>query len=209
MKSVFLFLVLLLLMACEQTPPMSERVKLPPLSKTGKIPGSSAVKQLPKPVQSAYRMEIEDPLLFSGFGAPVYTGKLATPVFAGNPFAADPEYVAFIRENCKKGINFGGHYTAFERGCGAECLQLFIVDRKTGHIFTGIGMEEGHYGYRFETNSTLLIANYYLFQAGSVRYYHDFYCQPEFYRWQKGRFKRLKKTLPESHYFEEPEKPVK
>ena len=53
---------------------------------------------------------------FDQYKAAVFSGKPASPNFNSNPYAEDPEYVAFITQGCKRGINFGGHYTIFEKG---------------------------------------------------------------------------------------------
>ena len=58
-----------------------------------------------------------------------------------------------------------------------ECSHLFIVDRKNGEIFTEINLNEGRYGYKFQPNSTLLIANSDLFTDYEFKNYVEHYVQ--------------------------------
>ncbi|MDJ1466459.1 hypothetical protein [Xanthocytophaga flava] len=130
---------------------------------------------------------------FNDFKVDLYKGKLADPDFRNNPFASDTAYVQFISESCKKNaINFSGHYTIIHRSCGAECEHIFIVDRKTGRIFTDIHPNDGRYGYAYQPDSKLLIANSNLFIDNTFHKYLDYWCKPEFYQWEKTDFVLLK-----------------
>ncbi len=131
---------------------------------------------------------------FDKYAVEIFNGKLSNPNFKGNPFAEDKEYVKFISDGCdKNGINFGGKYTIFTRGCGMECSHLFIVDRMNGEIFTEINLNEGRYGYKFRPNSTMLIANSDLFTDDEFKNYVEHYhWKPELYNWEKNEFKRIK-----------------
>jgi hypothetical protein len=41
---------------------------------------------------------------------------------------------AEIRKGAAKGPNFAGHYTVVRWGCGSDCLQIAIVDARTGKV---------------------------------------------------------------------------
>jgi hypothetical protein len=42
-----------------------------------------------------------------------------------------------IRESVEKGVNFAGHYTIAEWGCGSGCMQMAVVDLRTGDVYDG------------------------------------------------------------------------
>ena len=129
---------------------------------------------------------------FSSTKVPLYTKKAAAPDFKNNPFAPDKEYTDFITEGCNKnGINFGGHYTIINKGCGTMCELLFIVDRISGKIFTGTKPGDGRYGFLFQKNSNLLIANSNSFQDDSLKTYFNVFGTPELYLWQGSNFERV------------------
>lgn len=128
---------------------------------------------------------------FDSFKTEAYTGTPAAPDFTGNPYAKDPEYVAFITKGCKEGINFAGKYTLIHKGCGAMCEHVFIVDRSTGKIFTNTKIKDGKYGYMYKKDSSLLIANSEAFQDETLTVYNNLYATPEFYVWEGSGFKFL------------------
>jgi len=133
------------------------------------------------------------PYKFENFKTDIYSGKVAIPDFTNNPYAKDKEYVKFITEGCKEnGINFAGHYTIIERGCGAECLHIFIVDRINGKIFTDTKPNDGRYGYKYRKDSRLLVANANLFINDKLEYYYKYYWKPELYEWRISNFVRIK-----------------
>ena len=130
-------------------------------------------------------LKYESKYKFSDFKVDeIYTGSLASPDFTSNEFDDDDEYVDFISEGCRKnGVNFAGHYTVISKDCGAECLDLFIVDRIDGKIigFPGKGDDEGKYGYLYQKDSKMIIANSYLFEEEYKGYYLHYWCRPELY----------------------------
>ena len=131
---------------------------------------------------------------FETFKADVFSGTLSEPDFVNNKFASDNEYVDFITDGCKKaGINFGGHYSLIHKGCGAMCEHLYVVDRVSGKIFTDIKLGEGKFGYLYNPDSRLLVANSNLFVNDSLNYYVDYGMdiKPELYVWTGKSFKRL------------------
>ncbi|KGO94319.1 hypothetical protein [Flavobacterium subsaxonicum] len=142
-----------------------------------------------------YLKKLNTNYTFTSFKVSLYTGTLANPVFKGNPFANDPEYVTFITEGCKqKGINFGGKYTVIEKSCGAMCSHIFLVDRTNGTIITDKQpYGDGHYGYLYKKGSNLLIANSGLFTNNSLVYYDSHWdgVAPELFVWKGKKFKKI------------------
>jgi len=98
---------------------------------------------------------------FSSFSASIYHGKLATPNFRTDKSAY--MFRTQIRDQCKrKGINFAGHYTIAEWGCGSPCQQIAIVDRLNGTIYySTIPQVNGELGFglTYRSNSRIMIIN--------------------------------------------------
>jgi hypothetical protein len=131
---------------------------------------------------------------FAAYTSQLYNGKLADPDFKNNPDSGDPEYVKFIIDGCKQGINFGGHYTVIEKSCGAMCSQLVMVDRRNGKIFvgtTGLIEEDGYYGFEFKKNSSLLITNASVLTDLSTGESNEFSITPQVFKWEKDHFELL------------------
>ncbi|PTQ95015.1 hypothetical protein C8P68_106230 [Mucilaginibacter yixingensis] len=99
--------------------------------------------------------------VFDAFKAKIYRGKLAAPDF-GTDLAAK-NYITRIRYTCKHtGVNFAGHYTIVEWGCGTECENIAIVNRINGKIFfseINYGADEGFFGVSYKPDSRMLIGN--------------------------------------------------
>lgn len=115
--------------------------------------------------------------------------KLADPVF---PADAEEEYRDFIREKCTElGVNFAGHYTAITRSCGAECVNLWLVDRISGALYPCNFSDSSNYGFAYKKDSRLLIANANLFLDDNYRYYYNHWCKPELYKWEDEHFQKL------------------
>lgn len=91
----------------------------------------------------------------------VYTGQLASPNFKTDPSAK--RFVSLIKQSCKEeGVNFAGHYTIVEWGCGTFCAEMAIVDRVTGKIiYSQIPFDtaDGHSGADYKIDSRMLIVN--------------------------------------------------
>ncbi len=67
------------------------------------------------------------------------------------------KYRTQIRDTIKaQGVNFAGHYTVVQWGCGTECTQLAIVDIRTGVIWHDPDVIATR-GYLFRRDSSLLI----------------------------------------------------
>ncbi|WP_143150427.1 hypothetical protein [Arenibacter nanhaiticus] len=91
---------------------------------------------------------------FEDYKVDMYEGALADPDFSTAPAAK--AFISRITNECKKGINFAGHYTLIIWGCGTACQSGVIVDRKTGRIFEEYGSSLGS---EFRKDSKMLIKN--------------------------------------------------
>jgi hypothetical protein len=95
------------------------------------------------------------------FAAVPYTGRPVDPGIGTDPNARG--YRTMIRRACaRQGVNFAGHYTIAEWGCGAMCAMLAVVDRIDGRVyFTGIPFDtlDGHYGAQYSLDSRLIVVN--------------------------------------------------
>jgi len=186
LKHGFTILFILSLACCRQ--PMQIMEDNVPVDTVLPLPKTYADTAMPEgtivPFNSQYT--------FDRYRARMFTGRLAAPDFTGNELAGDKEYVAFISRGCvDSGINFGGRYTILPKGCGAMCEYFFIVDRMNGKIYTGLGTDDGRYGYMFRKDSSLVIANANVFEDEHLTQYNDFFGKPELYVWKANTFTRL------------------
>jgi hypothetical protein len=124
----------------------------------------------------------------------IYKGELADPDFKTDPQAR--HYQTRIKNECEEqGVNFAGHYTITEFGCGTFCSTMAIVDRITGKIIYSkipFDKDDGHCGCDYQTNSSMLIVN----TCGLDDYpgYQSIgfvYRWPEVYEFKDGEFKKL------------------
>jgi hypothetical protein len=124
----------------------------------------------------------------------IYKGKLAGPDFKTNP---DARYFrTMIRQGCdEEGVNFAGHYTIVEWGCGTECLEMAVVDRINGRIYdVPFDTIDGHWGSKYSIDSRMAIINYYLFEDSTYHpgyYIYRDYQKPAVYVWKDSVFKRI------------------
>ena len=65
----------------------------------------------------------------------IYSGKPATPVLS----KGQRGYRTVIREGAKHDVQFAGHYTVPEFGCGAGCSAFYVVDSISGKVYSGLG----------------------------------------------------------------------
>jgi hypothetical protein len=126
-----------------------------------------------------------------------------TEVFKGTPAApklttaGQKAYRTLIREWAAKGPNFAGHYALAQWGCGAGCLQIAVVDLKTGAVYEGPfgalrkatmcleGTPEAP-GIAFQRESALLV----------LKGCPDFKnCGAYYYQWTGSEFKLLRRDL--------------
>ncbi|HEX3561010.1 MAG TPA: hypothetical protein VHU19_17550 [Pyrinomonadaceae bacterium] len=100
---------------------------------------------------------------FEDYNAPVYKGRPAPVTLNGSKEARN--FRTQLREGAKQGVNFAGHYTLVSWGCGTACLQVALIDAKTGAVFfpgelDGFGVwfwDNNDEALRFKPNSRLLV----------------------------------------------------
>jgi hypothetical protein len=96
-----------------------------------------------------------NPLNFTNYKTKIYMGEQKFPTIPKKSYLNN--YKDRIIEQCKAGINFSGYYTIVTFGCGTECQQNLIINRRTGKI-------DGEFvtsmGSNFKKNSSLIIENY-------------------------------------------------
>lgn len=123
----------------------------------------------------------------------IYKGVLAKPDFKTDPDARG--FRTRIREGCSdNGINFAGHYTIAEWGCGSMCISMAVIDRINGHIYYSnlpFQQNDGYYGSEFEADSRLLIINSALLEAYKGYYGCVDYMKPEVYEWKDSTFRKI------------------
>ena len=121
-----------------------------------------------------------------------YKGKLAEPDFTKMQLSFGEQYCRFVTDKCKQtGINFAGHYTVIEQSCGAMCAGIYIVDRITGRVFDDLSTNDGKWGFQYQNNSKLLIANSEILKSGANGYISTGGKLPEFYLWEKDNLKKV------------------
>ena len=131
----------------------------------------------------------------------IYKGKMAKPNLKTDPDSYG--YRTRIREGCDiDTINFAGHYTIVEWGCGMECVDLAVVDRINGRVFYStkyipFDIEDGHWLSQYRSDSRMIIVN-----SGVLE---DFpgYClqtwqKPAIYEWKGTGFVKLKNAFKEN-----------
>ncbi|MFY0603471.1 MAG: hypothetical protein JXQ93_05945 [Flavobacteriaceae bacterium] len=123
---------------------------------------------------------------FESYKVPVYMGKLKDPDFSTNPEAK--QFITRIKEGCKSGINFAGHYTLVFWGCGTSCQYGVVVDRKNGNIYNGY---QSSLGSEFRIDSKLIIIDADSFNAEAN--YIPLYQFKKFRQniWSGKRFEKL------------------
>ena len=90
------------------------------------------------------------------------------------------------------GVNFAGHYTLCEWGCGAECRSLAIIDRINGKIFNApFDSMDGHYGVLYNPNSKMIVVNSFLLSDDNKYYLCDNWRKLVIYIFENEKFKRI------------------
>lgn len=115
---------------------------------------------------------------FSDFLTKITNNQITAPInYSSNPLSK--EFKTAITKAYKLGVNFGGHYTFAEWGCGSPCQMSVLVDVKTGVVYDGVS---GSYGYDYKKNSLMLIVN----PPGSDGFYLNCAgCEPLIYIWDE------------------------
>ena len=120
-----------------------------------------------------------------------FHGKPAPPILTTK---SQKMFRSAIREAAAKGLNFAGHYTIAEWGCGSGCMSIVIIDAVTGKVFAApfrilsmpLPETEGGHEYQgavYQLNSRLLIAD------GCPE---ETNCGTYYYEWSDNKFKRLR-----------------
>jgi len=122
----------------------------------------------------------------------LYKGKPAPPDLKSDPNART--WRTMLRQGCKgNDVNFAGHYTIVQWGCGLMCTQIGVVDRVNGHVYLDFPFqqEDGPYGVDFEEDSKMLIVNATL--LGDYEGYQATFpsLNPEVFVWTGNNFKRV------------------
>jgi hypothetical protein len=69
---------------------------------------------------------------FESYPAKRYFGKIAAPVFDGDPTTR--MFRGQLKKWANASPNFAGRYILATWGCGSDCTQLAIIDTKTGKV---------------------------------------------------------------------------
>jgi len=131
-------------------------------------------------------------LKFADFAAlESFHGKPAKPILTTR---AQRTFRNAIVRAAAKGLNFAGHYTVAEWGCGSGCMSVAVVDAASGKVFPGpfkilsMPMAEGeggreYQGAVYQRKSRLFIADGCPEEARCGTYY---------YEWNADKFKQLR-----------------
>jgi hypothetical protein len=100
---------------------------------------------------------------FETYAAPVYKGKVA-PVNLKSAEGAST-FRTRLREGARQGVNFAGHFVLVGWGCGTGCVDVAIVDAKTGTVhfvkeLNGFGVwlwDDNQEALEYRKNSRLLV----------------------------------------------------
>lgn len=100
---------------------------------------------------------------FEDYAVPVYRGKRA-PVNLKSAKGANT-FRTRLREGASQGVNFAGRYSLVAWGCGTGCLQVGIIDAKTGTVYLpeqlgGLGVwlwDNNEEALQYKPNSRLLV----------------------------------------------------
>ena len=124
----------------------------------------------------------------------IFHGKPAAPQFKT---AGQRTFRTMIREGAEKGAAFAGHYAVAQWGCGAGCLQMALVDVRTGAVYDGPfgalpngtltpdqNVDPEKSGIFFHLDSSLLLARGCPNEKDCATYY---------YKWTGVRFELLRK----------------
>jgi hypothetical protein len=97
-----------------------------------------------EPIFSDYRVKVE---------------KILSPKINLRSHRIGRKYQSQIRFTVKnEGVNFAGHYTVVEWGCGTNCSHLAIVNLRTGKIWYDPELIASR-GFLFRSDSSLIVVN--------------------------------------------------
>jgi len=131
---------------------------------------------------------------FEDYPATVFKGRMAALKLSGSEAR---NFRTRLREGAQQGVNFAGHYTIVQWGCGTACLQVAFIDAKTGAVFfprelNGFGVwfwGGNDDALRFKPDSRLLVMSGFPASEGSKD-------EPKsglyYYEWTGGRLRLVK-----------------
>lgn len=79
---------------------------------------------------------------FEDYPAKVYRGANATPDLRSHPDSR--MYRTQLKAWAKEQPNFAGHYILATWGCGTDCVQIAIINARTGKFFHPAGARSNH-----------------------------------------------------------------
>lgn len=183
----YIFIVVTLIASCSEQ--ASQTVALDSVSRESvRLDSASSIPEMDR--DSAWS-HFDTKYAFNSFSVKAYAGPLAKPDYSSVSYGHEKGFQEFMEERIEgMAINFGGKYTIVELSCGAMCSALYLIDRKTGEIFL-FPMVDGHWGYKYYPNSTLLLANSSLVNDSLTGYLDHWGIKPEFYKWTGKGFELL------------------
>lgn len=113
----------------------------------------------------------------------LYRGKMPILDEGSHPDAGT--FKSSLRDGLRDGINFAGKYTVVTVSCGTNCLQHFIVDRKTGKITERI---QSSIGAKYSESSRIFIVNP---PDSTLNYSECTNCMPEAYVMENNKLRKL------------------
>lgn len=88
----------------------------------------------------------------------IFKGKPTKPILKKN--SQEWHFKTNINNGASQGVNFAGHFTIVEWGCGTICQEYAIVDLQNGKVYMPQGKTgRTSYGLIYKTNSNLLITD--------------------------------------------------
>ena len=131
-------------------------------------------------------------------------------IWIGRPDAdeSDAQFRKRIRDAARKGPNFAGHHSIVGSSCGMICINLVVVNVKTGKIydtpFMGIGDGPCPVGFfenkrellHFKANSRLLILRGSAEDHGPGNTVNDARCSTRYYVWKSNNLVLVKEIFP-------------
>lgn len=130
----------------------------------------------------------------------IYEGKLMLPDLSSISdqlcqYLSVDQWKEFVNSECiKQGVNFAGHYTIVEWGCGCQCQNMAIIDRINGKIIFPDKTEDyiyEYYGAQYRKESRMIITNSAVLEDYEGYYWKYFDCYPKIYEWRDTISKRL------------------
>jgi hypothetical protein len=133
------------------------------------------------PVTGQFRQEpaqvADRPIHFEDYKVPVST--VHYPARLQVTDAKSREFVTMLRESAGKSPNFAGHFVLASWGCGASCIMIAAIDRRSGQVFwlpftLCCWKADIAEPLEFRTGSSLLVLHGSRNESGGGTYYYNF-----------------------------------